>query len=345
MKKLGNYFKLLVVVMAMVLLTGCVKYDMTMDITKDDVKVGLIYAMQSSYVDDGDFDDMKEEAKKNGYTVEDYKDDDYIGIKMTKSLGDLKSVSKGNGDEISITELFEEDSKLDTSKLFKLENGVYTANFIFDASSEDSLSGDEASNYITADDDEEDETTDDDTTTDDTTDEDDDYGFSFDTDDDSDDDDDYSYSSDDDTDYSQLLSGVKFKFIVTLPTEATSNNATKVSDDKKTLTWEVAYGSKANVDFSFKLADNTVLYIVIGVAAVIVIAGVIILITKKKKPNMPVNNMTGQVGPAPMPNQPIQPNQPNQTQPIQPNNVNQMGTNQFQNPASQQNPSNLNNNQ
>ena len=78
MKKLSKGFKLMVIACTMILLTGCVKYDMTMNITKEDVKVGLIYAMQSSYVTDSTmFDETKKEAKEKGYTVEDYKDDDY----------------------------------------------------------------------------------------------------------------------------------------------------------------------------------------------------------------------------------------------------------------------------
>lgn len=315
MKKLGKGFKLMVIVCTMILLTGCVKYDMTMDITKEDVKVGLIYAMQSSYVTDSTmFDETKKEAKEEGYTVEDYKDDDYTGIKMYKSLGSLDSLSKGKGDAISITDLFsDETNKLDKTKLFKLENGVYKANFVFDATNENSLSGGSNSNDA----EEEDSLFNED-------------GLDVDEDDDSDitldgDDTDMGSGS---ADLNQALSGIKFKFEVTLPNAAVSNNATKVSDDKKTLTWEVSYGSRANVEFSFKTSNNMITYIAVGAVAVVVVAGVVILIVKKKgkgaKPNMAMPN---QVGPMPMNNQmgqaPVNPTQPvnnNQPNPVNPNN-------------------------
>lgn len=316
MKKLSKGFKLMVIACTMILLTGCVKYDMTMDITKEDVKVGLIYAMQSSYVTDSTmFDETKKEAKEEGYTVEDYKDDDYTGIKMYKSLGSLDSLSKGKGDAISITDLFsDETNKLDKTKLFKLENGVYKANFVFDATDEDSLAGGSNSNDA----EEEDSLFNED-------------GLDVDEDDDSDitlDGDDADKDSGS-ADLNQALSGIKFKFEVTLPNAAVSNNATKVSDDKKTLTWEVSYGSKANVEFSFKTTNNMITYIAVGAVAVVVVAGVVILIVKKKgkgtKPNMAMPN---QVGPMPMNNQmgsamvnnPTQPINSNQPNPVNPTN-------------------------
>lgn len=316
MKKLSKGFKLMVIACTMILLTGCVKYDMTMNITKEDVKVGLIYAMQSSYVTDSTmFDETKKEAKEEGYTVEDYKDDDYTGIKMYKSLGSLDSLSKGKGDAISITDLFsDETNKLDKTKLFKLENGVYKANFVFDATDEDSLAGGSNSNDA----EEEDSLFNED-------------GLDVDEDDDSDitlDGDDADKDSGS-ADLNQALSGIKFKFEVTLPNAAVSNNATKVSDDKKTLTWEVSYGSKANVEFSFKTTNNMITYIAVGTVAVVVVAGVVILIVKKKgkgtKPNMAMPN---QVGPMPMNNQmgsamvnnPTQPINSNQPNPVNPTN-------------------------
>ncbi len=326
MKKLGKGFKLMVIVCTMILLTGCVKYDMTMDITKEDVKVGLIYAMQSSYVTDSTmFDETKKEAKDEGYTVEDYKDDDYTGIKMYKSLGSLDSLSKGKGDVINITDLFSETNKLDKTKLFKLEKGVYKANFVFDATNENSLSG--GSESSDEDDDlfSEDESSDDsydEEESDATLEQEEDDEWSFDTESSSDE------SDNNDADLNKMLSGIKFKFEVTLPNAAVSNNATKVSDDKKTLTWEVSYGSKANVEFSFKTTNNMITYIAVGAVAVVVVAGVVILIVKKKgkgaKPNMAMPN---QVGPMPMNNQtgqaPVNPTQPvnnNQPNPVNPNN-------------------------
>lgn len=315
MRKLGKSFKLMIIMMTMLLLTGCVKYDMSMNITEKDVKISFIYAMQSTYITDSTmFDDTKEELKNEGYSVEDYKDDIYTGIKASKSLGTLESLSKGTGEKVDITEILSnEDSDFDKSKLFKLEKGVYTANFVFDATDEDTLSGEEEGSMDTEDDwdfDSEDSE---------------DWSYDSEDDEDFDSEDEWNYDSEDDDmlnseeDYSEMLSGIKFKFEVKLPNASISNNATKVSDDKKTLTWEVAYGEKADVNFSFKLGNDLVVFIILGAVAILAIGAVTLIIIKSKNNK---NKMTGSTVGV-MPNQPVapQPMQPQQS--VEPNQVSQ----------------------
>lgn len=315
MKKLGKSFKLIIIMMTMLLLTGCVKYDMSMNITKEDVKISLIYAMESTYITDSTmFDDPKEELKNAGYNVEDYKDDKYTGIKASKSLGTLESLSKGTGEQVDITEILSnENSELDKSKLFKFEKGVYTANFVFDATEEETLSGDEEEYTDTEDDwdfDSEDSE---------------DWSYDSEDDWDLDSEDEWNYDSEDDNmlnseeDYSQMLSGIKFKFEVTLPNASISNNATKVSDDKKTLTWEVAYGDKVDVNFSFKLGNDLVIYIILGSVAIIAIGAVAVILIKSKNNK---NKMTGSTVGV-MPNQPVAPQPMQPQQPVEQNQVSQ----------------------
>jgi hypothetical protein len=67
--------------------TGCVKYDASMDIKRDkSMNFSIIYAMDSSLGLDKDSlsKEEKEELDKNGFKVSEYKDDKYIGNKITK---------------------------------------------------------------------------------------------------------------------------------------------------------------------------------------------------------------------------------------------------------------------
>ena len=74
------------------------------------------------------------------------------------------------------------------------------------------------------------------------------------------------------------------KYEIKLPKEAKSNNASKVSDDKKTYTWNLTYGKKNTVEFEFELGSKKTIFIVIGaVVAVAVIACVLVVVLKKKK--------------------------------------------------------------
>ena len=78
--------------------------------------------------------------------------------------------------------------------------------------------------------------------------------------------------------------GIDMLFTVTLPNKPISHNATKVSEDGKTLTWNLTDSGTQNVEFEFSFNNNTMLYIGLGIGAVAVV-GVIaaVVISKKKK--------------------------------------------------------------
>ena len=85
--------------------------------------------------------------------------------------------------------------------------------------------------------------------------------------------------------------GVVFdlSFYITLPNKATDNNATSVSDDGKTYTWDLLQAKDANI--SFKLgggllggSSSNVLPIVLGcVAGVAVVAVIVVVVVKVSK--------------------------------------------------------------
>ena len=71
------------------------------------------------------------------------------------------------------------------------------------------------------------------------------------------------------------------KYIVHLPSESISNNATEVSEDGKTLTWDLTQ-SLDTISYEFAFSNNTVMYIIIGVLVVCAIVAFVLLNKKKK---------------------------------------------------------------
>jgi len=85
--------------------------------------------------------------------------------------------------------------------------------------------------------------------------------------------------------YANLInqSGAEFIYDIKLPVKSDSNNATSLSDDGKTLTWQLKYGKLNNINYQFSFI-NSYVYI-IAVALVLVILVAIICLLKKRKNN------------------------------------------------------------
>lgn len=76
------------------------------------------------------------------------------------------------------------------------------------------------------------------------------------------------------------------KYVVTLPNKAISHNATEVSKDGKTLTWDLLDAKSKNIEFEFSFEkNNTALYLGIGIGAVVIVAAIVVCIVLKKKRN------------------------------------------------------------
>ena len=63
------------------------------------------------------------------------------------------------------------------------------------------------------------------------------------------------------------------EYIVTLPTKAINHNATTISEDGKTLTWDLTTPI-STISYEFAFANNTILYIIIGGVAVVILLGI-----------------------------------------------------------------------
>ena len=98
--------------------------------------------------------------------------------------------------------------------------------------------------------------------------------------------------------YQQYIEEYKGFFLVTieLPKKPISNNATEVSEDGKTLTWDVFKMNKGDkVEVTFKLPSDeakggNTLFIIIAVIAIIAIVVAVVCIVLSKNKKAPVNN-------------------------------------------------------
>lgn len=78
--------------------------------------------------------------------------------------------------------------------------------------------------------------------------------------------------------------GIVMKYSVKLPSKVKTTNATQISEDGKTLTWDLVLGEENSIQFEAK-AGNEILLICITCVIIVAILGTVIfvLIIKKKK--------------------------------------------------------------
>ena len=281
MKKICNF---LILIMLMFIMTGCVKFNANMTIEKDkSMEFDIIYAVDATYFGDEGLNFTESELqgiKDSGFVVNDYSNGNMKGIKITKSVNNIDSVSSSENTNFSLSNLMNNEEN-NNKYLFKIEKGLlkntYIAKFEFN-SSDSSLNNsfddveneddiyEESDNIISNDD--ELNLEDDELNLEDETDFDMDY------------------------DYSSMMAGMDLSFNVNLPYSATSNNATEVSNEGKTLKWNLmSNGESEFIEFKFQLYNMTTIYIGIGIIILLIIA-IIFLIIKKfgKKKNKLIDN-------------------------------------------------------
>lgn len=123
--------KALLLLLVVALTSGCVKLEVGLKITKSNVDFSYILGMQKSYLSmmtgEGDpFKDSEKELKDDGFTVEEYDDGSYKGIKAVKKLGSLADLSTKE----EIKDLTLSNDKLDNIKLFQIkEEGFFKTTY------------------------------------------------------------------------------------------------------------------------------------------------------------------------------------------------------------------------
>lgn len=235
-------------------LTGCVKFNSTMEIKKDkSMDYKIIYAFDKSLFGDQEIltSDDKKELENKGFTVSNYVDGNMKGFKVSKNIKNIDGVSSTNDATYDLSGLL--DSNKSESKVFKVKKGflknTYTASFKFDSS--DSDLNNSTSNDTTIDND---FTTDDNNTT-----------------------------TDSDFDFSNINTNMDLSFNVKLPYKAISSNATTKKNDDKELSWNLSSTGEDKIEFSFALYNMTNIYICGGVIVLLIIIVIVSILNKGKK--------------------------------------------------------------
>lgn len=252
-------------ILLVISLTGCVKFNSTMEIKKDkSMGYTVIYAFDKSLFGDQEIltSDDKKELENKGFTVSNYVDGNMKGFKVSKNIKNIDDVSSTNDATYDLSGLL--DSSKSESKVFKFKKGflknTYTASFKFDSS--DSDLNDSTSDDTTVDDD---FTLDNDTTTD---------------------------STDSDFDFSNVNTDMDLSFNVKLPYKAISSNATTKNNDDKDLSWNLSSTGEDKIEFSFALYNMTNIYICAGVIILLIIIVIVSSLNKKNNNKVPSKSVT-----------------------------------------------------
>ena len=218
----------IILIAAMLTLTGCVTVDYQVTINKDGTgKIAYVYGFDKSYLEDTGTsvkdmtEEMEESAKEEGFTVEPYEEGGVAGFKATK---DAEKITE----EFSLEEVFGADNVKDSEgnkiKIEKTAGGKkYSQKANIDLTSMEDMS----------------------------------------------------------------LLGFTLQYTVNLPVKAGKNNATKVSDDGRTLTWVLKSGAENIVEFEATegISMTTIIIVVGAIVGIGVVAFVLVLVLKKKKGN------------------------------------------------------------
>ena len=249
-------------ILLVISLTGCVKFNSTMEIKKDkSMDYTVIYAFDKSLFGDQEIltNDDKKELENKGFTVSNYVDGNMQGFKVSKNIKNIDEVSSVNDATYDLSGLL--DSNKSESKVFKFKKGflknTYTASFKFDSS--DSDLNDSTNNDTTTGDD---FTIDNDTTT------------------------------DSDFDFSNVNTAMDLSFTVKLPYKAISSNATTKNNDNKDLSWNLSSTGEDKIEFSFALYNMTNIYICVGVIILLIIIVIVSSLNKKNNNKVPSKSVT-----------------------------------------------------
>ena len=126
-----KYFKIISIFLLIILCSGCVKYEGNMKIDKYkgmDLSVKIL-------TNDGE-DRFSREAKdamiKNGFSINDYKEDNYVGVVAEYQTKDIDKISNGKKEDYNLVDM---DTK-GVDGMFTVKKGLfknrYSSNIIFD---------------------------------------------------------------------------------------------------------------------------------------------------------------------------------------------------------------------
>lgn len=278
------------VIALLLTLTGCVKshtgmvvnddksLDLNMDFLVSDKVLPMIGTLSGGVIDPNEllskFDEYASELKKEGITLEKATAKDYTGLKVGKKFDNIDDLSVEKDLRVNfqdlLTDLMDSDDKDKKDvKIFKVNKGffknTYTADFYL------SLDTDDITGDLTP-------TSGDDITV--------------------------TPGDNGETtlpggnpleglgnmeELMALASEMEVTFDVTVPRKNLSNNAKKVSEDEKQLTWNLSAvtSGETSIKFEFDILNMNNIYLVggVGLAVLLIIIVVIVVLSKKKGKN------------------------------------------------------------
>ena len=293
MKKIVSFIMVMFLTLS---LTGCVKYNVNMDINSDkSMELSYIIAVDPTLMgtdtDSGLTDEQLEEYRELGFEVTNYNDGDMRGYKLIRKIENIDDISTSEKSSFDIAKFSNGEEKY----LFNIKKGLlknkYSTKLVADTSdtgvdsdidtdNELALNSDDGTDIIDDDTSMDDTTTNDeviingdDTTTDDTINDDtvnDDISM----------DDDFNALTDNLTD---AMSNMDLSLNVNLPYKAISSNATSTNNDGKSLTWKLNSTDAVDMEFAFELYNWTNIYIIGGSLILVIIILLVIIIMGKNR--------------------------------------------------------------
>lgn len=245
-------FKVLCLMLVAFMMSGCMKFNMNMDINSDkSMNLELIVAfanemMRSSNETNMDNSEIQK-LKDNGFNVEEYYDDTMTGYTISTKINNIDDVSTEKDTMFNLNDIFNGEK---LSDIFTVKKGLFKNTYtvkIGEEESEDMTSEIE-----------------------------DDLSSAY-----SDD----SLLAADDADLSMLLNSMDINFTINLPYKAISSNATNTENEGKTLVWQPTSvsNSSSDIEFSFELYNMTNIYLIAGIAILIIVIIIVLIVKHHKK--------------------------------------------------------------
>ena len=239
--KVGLVFSIIFVI----LITGCVNYDASMQIKKDkSMTYSVDFLMNPDVYAKTNIQNELELAKQKGFTVSESSKGAFRGYRIEKSFDNIDKISKTDDVTYVLSSLS------DTDYIFKIQKGFiknkYTANFVFNKGQymvEDGPKKDiDLENFIEQND----------------------NGMLA-------------------NENMINMNKPVIKFNVVLPTSALSNNATKTLDSNRNLVWFIN-SDVQNINFEFELYNSFNIKLLIAAFIVLIIVIISFMIKKRLTP-------------------------------------------------------------
>lgn len=245
--------KKVLISLLLLLLTGCVKSNITMTVNSDKSMILTGYYLVSDSVKNTkEFLDYKLDVSsmiKRGFDIKTYSEEGYIGNKITKTYPNIDNVSAATPVEVKLSDFGK--SSFSDIQLFTVKKGLlknkYTAIFKYDLTKSASAAESVVTPSVT--------------------------------------------NSGNDIESLIKEEKVDIKYSITLPSKSLSNNATSVSEDATTLNWILTEGKINDINYEFELYNKSnIIILAFSLIAIVFVVYVVIKlksVSKNKSPEQP----------------------------------------------------------